>query len=107
MNTAQHIYTQHHKDGHRHGMSIMANERGARLAIDVGTNKDVLDLGCRDGVLTSFFAAENRVLGVDVDLDALAKAEKALGIETRFLDAHGDWDELEGQTFDLYFVARV
>ena len=47
----------------------------------VGTGKDVLDLGCRDGALTRAYIDGNEVVGVDVDREALAEAAK-LGIET-------------------------
>jgi SAM-dependent methyltransferase len=46
----------------------------------------VLDVGCRAGALTRLYAAENDVVGLDVDREALAEAAK-LGIETVWADA--------------------
>jgi SAM-dependent methyltransferase len=46
-----------------------------------GPGKRVLDLGCRTGALTRAYAADNEVVGVDVDRGALEEAAK-LGIET-------------------------
>jgi SAM-dependent methyltransferase len=45
----------------------------------VGFGKDVLDLGCRYGALTKAYLVSNRVVGVDVDSDALGHAAR-LGI---------------------------
>ena len=45
----------------------------------------MLDLGCRDGALTSAYVEGNTVVGADIDQVALARAEK-LGIETRWAD---------------------
>jgi SAM-dependent methyltransferase len=50
-----------------------------------GPGRKVLDLGCRDGALTSRYAEGNEVVGVDADREALAEAAK-LGIETRWAD---------------------
>ena len=50
-----------------------------------GPGRQVLDLGCRDGALTSRYAEGNEVVGVDADREALAEAAK-LGIETRWAD---------------------
>jgi SAM-dependent methyltransferase len=50
-----------------------------------GPGRRVLDLGCRDGALTSRYAEGNEVVGVDADREALAAAAK-LGIETRWAD---------------------
>src|SRR5262249_33157025 len=51
----------------------------------VGTGKRVLDLGCRYGALTRAYLEGNEVVGVDVDREALAEAQK-LGIETLAVD---------------------
>jgi SAM-dependent methyltransferase len=51
-----------------------------------GPGRRVLDLGCRYGALTRFYAAENDVVGLDVDRVALAEASK-LGIGTVWADA--------------------
>lgn len=51
-----------------------------------GPGQRVLDLGCRTGALTSAYLEGNEVVGLDVDAEALAEAEK-LGIQTLLADA--------------------
>ena len=70
-----------------------------------GPGLRVLDLGCRDGALTSAYLDGNDVVGVDVDRTALARAAER-GIET----AWADLDEplpLEDASFDVVVVAEV
>jgi SAM-dependent methyltransferase len=79
-------YQEHHASRQRYGFGYRLEDRGPRLAQWIGTDKTVLDLGCRDGTLTSYYTAGNRVTGVDIDREALAAARKNLGIETTWLD---------------------
>jgi SAM-dependent methyltransferase len=70
-----------------------------------GPGRKVLDLGCRDGALTSRYAQGNEVVGVDADREALAEAEK-LGIETRWADL----DEplpFEDASFDVVVAGEL
>lgn len=70
-----------------------------------GPGRKVLDLGCRDGALTSRYAEGNEVVGVDADREALAEAEK-LGIETRWADL----DEplpFEDSSFDVVVAGEL
>jgi SAM-dependent methyltransferase len=70
-----------------------------------GPGRKVLDLGCRDGALTSRYAAGNHVVGVDADREALAEAAK-LGIETRWADL----DEplpFEAASFDVVVAGEL
>jgi 2-polyprenyl-3-methyl-5-hydroxy-6-metoxy-1,4-benzoquinol methylase len=101
------LYEDHHASRRAPGFSILKHERGELFASIIGTGQRVLDLGCRDGALTSFFARDNSVLGVDVDAEALNRARQQLGIETRELDAHGDWHELAGESFDAVVAGEV
>jgi 2-polyprenyl-3-methyl-5-hydroxy-6-metoxy-1,4-benzoquinol methylase len=52
----------------------------------VGTGQRVLDIGCRDGALTRYYAANNEVVGLDVDQRALDVCAQEIGIETRWAD---------------------
>ena len=79
-------YREHHSATKRYGFSYRVEERGPRLARWIGAGKTVLDLGCRDGSLTRYYAAGNRVTGVDIDRQALAGARESLGIDTTWLD---------------------
>jgi len=51
-----------------------------------GPGLDVLDLGCRDGALSSELVRGNHVVGLDADRDTLADAARA-GLETVWADA--------------------
>ena len=80
------IYSQHHRAGGRIGFTFGGPERAKQFTQWIGTGKDILDLGCRDGTLTLHFAEGNHVTGVDVDKEALQLCEQNLGIETRWAD---------------------
>lgn len=70
-----------------------------------GPGLRVLDLGCRDGALTRFFASGNHVVGVDVDREALAEATR-LGIETVWADVEEPLP-FEDATFDVVVTAEL
>ncbi|HET6453060.1 MAG TPA: methionine biosynthesis protein MetW [Armatimonadota bacterium] len=57
------VYLSNHATG-KYGR-LRSRERGWYLAEWIGQGKQVLDLGCRDGELTRFFAAGNKVTGAD------------------------------------------
>lgn len=95
------MYEQHHGRARDAGFSIMKSERGELFSKLIGTGKTVLDLGCRDGALTSFFTKENKVTGVDIDQVSLVRASESLGIETLSFDIQSDWIALSGKKFDV------
>ena len=87
-------YRTHHT-GEKQRFVFGGDERGALFAEAVGgPGKRVLDVGCRTGMLTQYYADGNDVVGVDVDREALAQAAARLGIETLWADAE------EGLPFD-------
>lgn len=106
MNGLEHVYTSHHKRGERLGFSIMETARGEFFSSRLGTGKKILDIGCRDGVLTQHFAKGNDVLGVDIDAVALEKARTKLGIQTKHVDLHAPWD-LPLAAFDAVVAGEV
>jgi SAM-dependent methyltransferase len=69
-------YELHHKRRRHDGDFVFVPERIPLFKRAIGRGRRVLDLGCRSGALTQHFAAENEVVGVDVDRAALAKAEE-------------------------------
>ena len=78
-------YRAHH--GERQEFVFGADDRAGLIARLVGgPGLDVLDLGCRTGALTQHYAADNTIVGVDVDQSALDQAAKRLGIETVWAD---------------------
>jgi len=70
-----------------------------------GPGLRVLDLGCRDGALTRFYASQNDVVGLDVDREALAEAAR-LGIETVWADVEEPLPFDEG-SFDVVVTAEL
>jgi ubiquinone/menaquinone biosynthesis C-methylase UbiE len=81
------MYATHHRreqsGGERLGQAFLETTRAKVFSSWIGRDKDVLDLGCRDGTLTRHFVAGNRIVGVDIDSAALAIAHEAYDIEVR------------------------
>lgn len=100
------IYAQHHEKKGRYGYLFCGGERGPYLKQWVGTGKKVLDLGCRDGMLTEFFADGNTIVGVDIDPEALEKIRGRLGIETHWLDLNTEWPFL-AESFDVIISCEI
>lgn len=100
------IYASHHTKRRGDGFVLLGDLRGGFLAERIGTGKTVLDIGCRDGALTSYFAKDNSVLGIDIDSEALARASKDYGIQTQQIDLNGNW-ELPHDTYDAVVAAEV
>lgn len=101
------IYHQHHAEHHREGFAILEEERGNLFKKLIGQDKDVLDLGCRDGHLTSYYVQGNRVTGADVDSHALETARERLGITTRHLDVQDPSWPLESASFDVVVAGEL
>jgi len=102
----QKIYSKHHQQGGRCGMSILKEERGKFFKEKIGENKKVLDIGCRDGILTEMYRCNNDVTGVDIDIEALKVAKDNLGIKTMELNLYGDWN-LSNVFFDVVVAGEV
>jgi len=102
----EHMYRDHHEGRGRMGYSILGDARGAFLRREIGTNKRVLDIGCRDGTLTASYAKGNTVTGIDIDSEALAKAKERLGIETMHFDLQEEWP-LAQKSFDAVVAGEV
>ncbi len=81
------LYATHHRreqaGGQRLGQAFLEEPRARLFRAWIGRDKDVLDLGCRDGVLTRHFTDGNRVTGADIDAEALAFAHRDYGIQVR------------------------
>ena len=72
----------------------------------MGRRKDVLDLGCRDGTLTRHFVDGNRIVGVDIDSEALARARQAYGIEGHRVNLNGPLPFAD-ESFDVVLLAET
>lgn len=104
--TLSSLYESHHARGDKYGFIFAGRSRGELLAGWIGTGRDVLDVGCRDGSLTKFYAAGNRVTGLDVDRQALARCQAALGITTRWCDVTTGLAQPD-TAFDVVCVAEI
>jgi 2-polyprenyl-3-methyl-5-hydroxy-6-metoxy-1,4-benzoquinol methylase len=100
-------YAAHHTGHARYGFSYRATERGPLFAAWVGTDKRLLDLGCRDGHLTQYYATGNVVTGVDIDQQALSRARENLGISTIWLDLNHERLPIDGDSFDVVVAGEV
>ena len=101
------IYENHHKTLKKEGFSIMKEVRGDLIKKSIGIDKRVLDIGCRDGSLTSYFIDGNDVTGVDIDAHSLELAKNKFGINTIMMDLNGDWSELNEDKYDVIFAGEV
>lgn len=80
------LYTEHHRQGNKYRQSVLERERARLFGSWIGQGKDVLDLGCRDGTLTRHLLDSNRVVGADIDADALEVARRDYGMEVYCLN---------------------
>lgn len=101
------IYKYHHLNNRKSSFSILEQERGVLLNNYIGEDKKILDIGCRDGVLTKYFIKNNNVLGVDIDINVLEKINSDLNINTLLIDLNGDWSELEDNKFDVIVAGEI
>lgn len=105
MSNATDIYEYHHSQNREEGFSVLLKERGELFRHWTGTGKRVLDVGCRDGVLTKYVVPGNEVIGIDVDRNALKRAEENLHIKTDVVDVTAEWP-YEGE-FDVIMMGEV
>jgi SAM-dependent methyltransferase len=100
-------YERHHADNRNAGELVFVPERIAIFKDVVGgPGRDVLDLGCRSGALTRHYVEGNRVVGVDVDRQALARIAEELHVETVWADV----DErlpFEDESFDVVVIGEL
>jgi 2-polyprenyl-3-methyl-5-hydroxy-6-metoxy-1,4-benzoquinol methylase len=80
------FYSKHHLDGNRRNQSVSEEKRSQLFKKWMGKNKKVLDMGCRDGILTRHFIEQNEVTGLDIDKQALEACRENLKIETKWAD---------------------
>lgn len=100
-------YQSHHQSKRRGGFAILEKERGELFRNLIGSGKDVLDLGCRDGVLTRYFTEHNRVTGADIDSVALQVAQSSLGIQTLHFDIQSDTWPVNPASFDVVAAGEL
>ena len=82
MEKLERLYREHHIQGKRLRQSFLEKRRAEVFQKWLGEGRKILDLGCRDGVLTRHFTKGNTVIGVDIDSEALEYASKTYNIKT-------------------------
>lgn len=107
MSSLSNVYKKHHNSKKREGFSVLEKERGVLFREMIGQNKNIMDMGCRDGVLTKYFLKSNTVLGVDIDDSLLKKAERELGIKTLVVDLNNGWSELNDKKFNCIVAGEI
>lgn len=104
--TLSKYYTQYHKEKERIGFSWVEAERAEYFKNCIGKGKRILDIGCRDGILTKHYCAGNEVVGLDIDINALKHCKEKLAIPLVCADVN---EELPFPTgfFDVVVLAEV
>ncbi len=100
------LYQRHHQSRSRYGYLYCHGQRGVYIREWIGKGKKILDLGCRDGMLTSFYAEGNQVTGVDIDRKALEMARTQLQIQTCWLDLNEEWP-FSSESFDVIVACEI
>jgi len=100
------VYYQHHETGKRLGQSFMEALRAELFREWIGTGKDVLDLGGRDGTLTRHFAEGNRVTIGDIDVSAMETAARNYGVATQEVNLNEPLPFAD-ESFDVIVLAEV
>ena len=100
------FYSNHHETENRRNQSVAEEKRSVVFKKWIGINKKVLDLGCRDGILTRHFIDQNEVIGMDIDKTALEDCAKNLHIETKWVD-FSIQIPLQTSSFDVIIAGEV
>jgi 2-polyprenyl-3-methyl-5-hydroxy-6-metoxy-1,4-benzoquinol methylase len=100
------VYAEHNREQRGRGFVYAGPERAELFRRYVGgPGQRVLDLGCRDGALSTAYLAGNHVVGVDVDREALTFAEER-GLETRWADLDEPLD-FDDESFDVVTAGEL
>ena len=100
-------YREHHRDSRSPDFIWAQPERTALFREFVGgPDRRVLDLGCRYGALTEYYAEGNHVTGVDIDREALEHAEARLGIQALWADLDHPLAFMD-ETFDVVVIGEL
>lgn len=104
------LYAEHHRreqaGGKRLRQAFLEEDRARLFGAWIGKGKDLLDLGCRDGTLTRHFIPGNRVVGADIDANALDIARKEHGIEVQRVNLNSTFPFPDAR-FDVVLLAET
>lgn len=108
MDGLEEVYRRHHtkNNNRKRNHAILSAERKAFIQKKLGSNKRVLDIGCRDGELIMHYNDHHSILGLDIDQEALLLAKQKTGIDTRYCDLNSDWNVTEA-SFDAVVACEV
>jgi len=102
----QSLYSDHHRSQKRWGIISGGTARGILFKSWIGVGKRVLDVGCRDGVLTRFYLENNKVIGADIDDHALRLCIQSIGIPVVCVDMNQGLPFRSGE-FDVVVMGEI
>lgn len=100
------IYSEHHHNNRGNDFALFLEERGKLFRDLIGKKKSVLDIGCRDGALSKFYKDDNTLLGLDIDKDAMIRANEK-GVTTLLTDLNDDWQIDKENSFDAIVASEI
>lgn len=99
------FYRSHHAAHRRPDFAVKEEVRAELLKRWIGQGVRVCDFGCRDGQLTRHYLEGNRVVGCEIDPEAIARARER-GIDARSTDLNRALDFADGE-FDVVVACEV
>ncbi len=73
----------------------------------IGKNETILEVGCRAGNLTQYYAPGNTVTGIDVDRNALKLFAERLGLPAHWVDVDSEPLPFPDHTFSVVVFSEV
>lgn len=99
-------YHQFHLCYSKYGFAHHLTSKGGFFRQEIGVGKKVLDLGCRDGTMTSAFAKGNQLTCVDVDLVGLKCCAEKIQANTVWHDINEPLP-FDDASFDIVIASDV
>jgi len=100
-------YRGHHASGSRYGFTYGGVDRLRWFTARIGAGERILDIGCRDGTLTQRYLDGNDVVGIDIDAEALARAEAQHGIVGHQVNLNNAPIPAADESFDVVVAGEV
>ena len=100
------VYEAHQSRG-KYDYFYGGEDRKKLLVQLIGTNHDILEVGCRSGNLTQYYSAGNRVSGVDVDRVALELFRQRIGGPAFWVDVDFEPLPFGNSSFDVVVFSEV